>query len=107
MAAPEGEGGAPVAPENEVLPRATLLWNTDETVRTILLHKGTLLSWPTSESKGAVNFDSMRLNTSVLTPLLQVRLPQHTSARTVMIDDVREQDGGLKTIWGYTTELKK
>ena len=66
-------------------------WNGDEGLRTLLLHKGSLLQWPSPEQKGVVNFDTMRLNSTVLNHVLELWAPQVEVPKTVCIDDMRDQ----------------
>ena len=85
------------AVENEVVETTPSLegladkWNGDEGLRSLLLHTGSLLQWPRAEQKGVVNFDTMRLNSTVLTHVLQLWAPQVEVPKTVCIDAIRSE----------------
>eukprot|EP00438_Fugacium_kawagutii_P013701 Skav233526 [mRNA] locus=scaffold2975:268787:271531:- [translate_table: standard] len=61
MASPEGEDG--VLPSLDGLAK---VWEEDSVVRTLLLHNGSLLSWPSEKMKGVVTFETMRPNARVI-----------------------------------------
>ena len=72
-------------------------WNSDELLRDRMLQKDSLLDFGTNTKKvGVITFETVSLNTTVLARLLEVWLPQNPTAKTVAIDQVREQDWVLK-----------
>ena len=72
-------------------------WQSDEIVRDMLLHRKEMLTWPTQKTVGVINFDSMRLNATVIMKLLSIWVPQVSFPKTVCIDQVREEVRGNET----------
>ena len=67
------------------------LWNGDETIRSIVLHSGSLLQWPDPKKTGVINFATMAQNAVVLEHLIRIWCPQVPEPRTISIDHAREQ----------------
>ena len=63
----------------------------DSTIRSIALHKGTLLQWPDPKKHGCINFESMSQNYKVLKQLVQLWCPRVASPSTIPIDQCRQQ----------------
>lgn len=68
-------------------------WADDEHVRSLLLHKKSLLSWPSPAKKGVISFETMNLNAHVLSKIFEIWCPQLEYPKTLLIDDVRDQVG--------------
>ena len=66
-------------------------WNADDTVRSLVLHRGSLLQWPKASLVGVHTFETMALNETVLTELLKIWLPQNNTPKTISVDDAREE----------------
>ena len=66
-------------------------WADDECVRSLLLHKKSLLSWPSSKKTGVISFETMAQNARVLSKVLEIWCPQMEIPKTLSIDDAREQ----------------
>lgn len=66
-------------------------WNDHESIRSVILHRGTLLQWPTPKQVGVHTFETMAVNERVLMELLAVWLPQTETPKTISIDDIRDE----------------
>ena len=69
------------------------VWENDEVIRGKALKNGALLEWPNEKSVGVITFMTMDPNARVLHHLLELWCPQVSEAKTVHIDQLREQDG--------------
>ncbi len=68
-------------------------WADDEHIRSLVLHRKSLLTWPSPKTKGVISFETMNLNAHVLSKVLEIWCPQLAYPKTLCIDDVREQVG--------------
>ena len=67
------------------------LWADDEVVRSQILQKGTLFSWPDPKCTGVINFETMEHNTRVLEYLAETWCPKTSAPKTIYIPHAREQ----------------
>ena len=86
---------------DDLIPGTTLAglfdrWENDEVIRGQALKCGGLLQWPDQKSTGVITFSTMSINARVLRHLLELWCPQVSEAKTVNIDQLREQDGWHK-----------
>ena len=99
----------PAAPNNAVddieeeVPGTSLeglasLWENDRGLRSRALKSQSLLAWPLPEQVGVINFDTMKSNARVVMLILEKWAPQVTTAKTVNIDQLREEDWFLKHV---------
>lgn len=68
-------------------------WADDGHIRSLLLHRKSLLAWPSALKKGVVSFETISLNSQVLSKILEIWCPQLECPKTLVIDDVRDQVG--------------
>ena len=61
--------------------------------RKILLQHNTLFVWPSKETIGIVNMDSLALNVRLLRMVCAKWCPQTPSGKTLCIDQAREEAG--------------
>lgn len=90
------------SPGNEDESQASLdglaqAWEDDSLIRTLLLHNGSLLSWPSERMQGVVTFDTMRPKAGVIKHVIRTWCPRVKVPKTLCIDQVRAQDGVEKT----------
>ena len=79
-------------------------WESDDTFRGRLLATGNVLQWPSSKLTGVISFETISLNCKVLEKTLRCWCPQVSSAKTVCIDQVREEAREFKMVWaGFKT----
>eukprot|EP00438_Fugacium_kawagutii_P033436 Skav208822 [mRNA] locus=scaffold667:186295:199814:+ [translate_table: standard] len=69
----EGEPGSPSAAAQSTLNLDGLAeaWEDDKTIRNVVLHKGSLCSWPNVASTGVITFDTMKMNAKLEDPIVQ------------------------------------
>ena len=67
------------------------LWEQDPAVRSLALHSGSLLQWPTKAQTGVANFQTIAKNSIVIRHVLDCWCPQVSEAKTVPMNDVAEQ----------------
>ena len=63
----------------------------DSTIRSIALHKGSILQWPDPAKHGCIHFESMSQNYTVLKALMSLWCPRVASPATIPIDQCRKQ----------------
>lgn len=102
QAAAEGEPGQPSAAEVD-LDGLAEAWEDDKTIRSVVLHKGSLCSWPNVASTGVITFETMKMNAKVIMKILEVWCPKTLHPQTVYIDHMRAQDGVVETTWHNST----
>ena len=73
------------------------LWEADPILRDRILQKDSVLDFGSSKKIGVISFETMSLNHTVLAHLLSVWLPQCPTAKTVNIEQVRDEDRGVET----------
>ena len=66
-------------------------WDKDENVRRFALMNGTLLPWPSPKHTGVINFGTMDRNTRVLSYVMEIWVPQVSTAKTIHIDHIRDE----------------
>lgn len=72
-------------------------WEGAADVRQRLLSTHSLLAWPSPKLTGVISFDTMSMNYKVLSLLIDVWCSQHATPKSVNIDQVREEDKGVKS----------
>ena len=65
--------------------------NKNEAIRSTILHKGTILQWPSPRLVGVHTFNTMASNEAVMMEVLKIWLPQNPVPKTICIDDCREE----------------
>ena len=65
--------------------------NSNEAIRTTILHKGTILQWPSPRLVGVHTFNTMAANEAVVMEVLKIWLPQTPVPKTICIDTCRDE----------------
>ena len=82
-------------------------WDEDASIRSIVLHRGTLLQWPSPQLVGVHTFVTMAINERVLMEVLKIWVPKTSTPKTINIDDARDQDRCPKTSYCFKACFKK
>lgn len=84
--------------ESKSLAPLAKLWESDPTIRQIVLQNKALLVWPTKQKTGVITFETMAMNCKVLEKVLDVWCPRVPTAKTVAIEPVRDEACMSKTM---------
>ena len=72
-------------------------WEQDSILRDRMLQKDSLLEFGSTKKIGVISFETMSLNYVVLTHVLEIWAPQCACAKTVNIEQLRQEDWGVET----------
>ena len=65
--------------------------NENEAIRTTILHKGTILQWPSPRLVGVHTFNTLACNEAVVMEVLKIWLPKNPVPKTICIESCREE----------------
>eukprot|EP00435_Cladocopium_sp_Y103_P006114 s5325_g1.t5 len=71
----------------------------DEQILTNALSTGRILRWSAPKMVGVINFTTLAQNYRVVEKLLNIWLPQNEVPKTILIEDAREQDAIIATLF--------
>ncbi len=102
--------GAAAELENPALAGKTLeglakSWDSDEDIRHWVLDSKSLLKWPSSKKVGDITFETLAMNARVVNKVLDIWCPQLSEAKTLILEQVRDEDGSLKNTFYHLPNL--